>query len=85
MSEIRFYCRPIHLLGSFSHLPALPLQTPDALLMPLGAHSFKRVCLSLFHKQILKRKFFETFELETELNFKYSFILVETNTIVNEQ
>jgi len=26
------------LLGSFSHLPSLPLQTPDALLVPLGAH-----------------------------------------------
>jgi len=32
-----------------------------------------------------KKKIFETFELETELNLKYSFILVETNTIVNEQ
>merc|ERR1711942_385578 len=43
------------LLRSFSHLPALPLQTPDALLMPLGAHSFKRVSLSLFHKQNFKQ------------------------------
>ena len=36
------------LLGSLSHLPSLPLQTPDALLVPLGAHLPRKVFLKKF-------------------------------------
>merc|ERR1719167_101837 len=37
------------LLGSLSHLPSLPLQTPDALLVPLGAHLPRKVFFKSFN------------------------------------